>query len=67
MSKATERTLFSVIEITNPDGEKYTCVNWHHDLLPALDEINPNGQTTDKIIDIADDLVHHFDDDEEVS
>jgi hypothetical protein len=58
------RTLFSVEEVTPAEGEKYFEVSWLPDLHPALNELSPNGEITDKIIDIADDLIHAFEEDD---
>ena len=55
------RTLFSVTEVTLPDGTKAMEVDWHRDLYPALDELSPNGEITDKIVNIAEELIHAFD------
>lgn len=59
--KSKRRTLFSVIEVTLPNGNKEIELDWHRDLYPALDELSPNGEITDKVIDIAEELLSAFD------
>lgn len=51
------RTLFSVVEVTDKDGARHCEVNWHVDLYGPLDEISLNAELTDKIIDMAEDLL----------
>jgi len=59
-----QRTLFSAIEVTLSDGSKQIELDWHSDMYPALDELSPNGEMTDKIVDIAEELIHAFDEEE---
>lgn len=47
------KTLFSVIQAE--DGTLQ--VMWHPDLYPRLDSVSPNGEMTDRIIDIAEELM----------
>jgi len=54
--KPKSRTLFSVIEVTG-DGDRHCEVDWHRDISSVLDEISPNYEFTDKIIDMAEDLL----------
>jgi hypothetical protein len=64
MAKSKRRTLFSVIEVTLPNGDKQIQLDWHCDLYPALNELSPNGEITDKVIDIAEELIHAFDEED---
>lgn len=50
------RTLFSVVEMFDKDG-RYFMVDWHPDLHALLDELSPNGELTDKIINFAEELL----------
>ena len=50
------RTLFSVIEVGEGVTRHYE-VDWHPDLSEVLDEVSPNGELTDKIIDLAEGLL----------
>ncbi len=50
------KTLFSVIEVIDNRGEKSVQVDWHPELYSVLDAISPNGEITDRIIDIAEEL-----------
>jgi len=59
------RTLFSVIEVTPASGEPYCYVNWHHDLEGLMEVVNPNGEMTDKLIDIAEEILDASPDDDE--
>jgi hypothetical protein len=52
----TDRALFTVIEVTSDDGSVHMEVNWHPDLYPVLDEISPNAELTDRLIDIAEEI-----------
>ena len=53
----TRRTLFSVIEVIDAVGSRTFEVDWHPALYPILDEVSPNYQFTDKLIDIAETLL----------
>lgn len=59
---STRRTLFSVIEVTDAVGSRTFEVDWHPALYPILDEASPDGQITDKLIDIAETLLDDTDD-----
>lgn len=50
------RTLFSVIEVIDGVGSSSMEVDWNPDLYAVLDEIAPNGEVTDRIIDIAEEI-----------
>jgi predicted sugar kinase len=50
------RTLFSVIEITDKDGQKSFEVDWHPTMYSILDDKSPNGEVTDQIINLAEEL-----------
>jgi len=60
-----KRALFSVVQGTGNDGETFLYVDWAPELYPALDQLSPDGQITDRLIDTANELLHAFDDDEE--
>lgn len=60
------RTLFSAIEVTLDDGSKQIELDWNPDLYPVLDELSPNGEITDKVVDIAEELIHAADDDDDL-
>lgn len=47
------KTLFSVLQ--SDDG--IIQVDWHPDLYPALDVLSPNGEVTDRVIDVAEELL----------
>jgi hypothetical protein len=51
------RVLFSVIEVTNREGERTFEVDWHRDMYPILDEAYANGQMTDRLIELAEELL----------
>lgn len=55
-SATVRRTLFSVIQVTGSDGSTTYEVDWHPDLYPVLEMIGPNGEMTDKIIDLAEEI-----------
>lgn len=55
------RILFSAVEVTLADGSKQIELDWHPDMYPALEELGPNGEFTDKVIDLAEELLHAFD------
>lgn len=57
MSEATHKTLFSVIQTTDAEGHSFFQVDWHPDLYSALDEMTPEGVLTDRLIDLAEELV----------
>ena len=61
---SSRRTLFSAIEVTLPNGDKEIELDWHPDLYPVLDELSPNGEITDKVVDIAEELIHAFDEED---
>lgn len=52
------KTLFAVMQ--SADGTIY--VDWHPDLYSAVD---PDGKTTDRVIDIAEELLSAENDDDE--
>jgi hypothetical protein len=54
---ASRRTLFSVIEVISNDGEKSFEVEWHPEMYPFLDEAYANGQMTDRLIELAEELL----------
>lgn len=57
MSDATHKTLFSVIQTTDAEGNSYFQVDWHPDMPPILDDIFPEGKMTDRLIDFAEELI----------
>jgi hypothetical protein len=64
MMTTERRALFSAIEVTLSDGTKQIELDWHRDLYPVLDELSPNGEITDKIVDIAEELIRAFDEED---
>jgi hypothetical protein len=57
MSEVTHKTLFSVIQTTDAEGHSFFQVEWHKDLYPTLEEMTPEGVLTDRLIDLAEELV----------
>lgn len=57
------KTLFSVIQTTDADGNSFFQVDWHPDMYPILDEIYPEGKMTDRLIDLAEELMATDDED----
>ena len=60
----TRRTLFSVIEVTPNDGDPFRYVEWHADILPALEEFGPEGKAADHVIDFAEELLDLLEDED---
>ena len=58
------RMLFSVIEVTEASGESRCQVDWHPELYAILDEISPNAEITDRLIDIAEEILQSLNADE---
>lgn len=54
---AKSRTLFSVIHVTGDNGETWMQVDWNPDIYEALDRLGPNGELTDRLVDMAEELV----------
>ena len=50
---AERKILFSVVQ----ESDNTLAIEWHSDLYPVLDEILPNGEMTDRIIDIAEEIL----------
>lgn len=63
--KTVRRTLFSVIETTCGDERPTFEVDWHRDMYPILDDVSPNGEVTDRIVDIAEELTQPDDEENE--
>lgn len=61
------RVLFSVIQVTAKAGGTWMEVEWNHDLYPVLEHINPDGELTDRIVDLAEEVVRGPDDDSDTS
>jgi hypothetical protein len=57
MDVKNRRVLFSVIEVTDGVGSSHMEIDWHHDLYPILEVISPNGKMTDRVIDIAEEIL----------
>jgi len=57
--------LFTVLEITEANGDKSLTVDWNDDLYPALAEVSPEGEFTDRVIDLAEELMGEIDGDTE--
>lgn len=56
MSEKTEpKILFSVVQ--GPDGTLW--VDWHRDISLILEEISPDYELTDRLIDLAEEIVAH--------
>lgn len=57
MTEAKIRVLFSVEEVTEETGEVTMQVIWHPEIRVRLDDISPNYAYTDKLIDLAEEIV----------
>lgn len=57
-------TLLSVIEVTDKAGAKSFEVDWHSTMYPILDDVSPNGEITDRIIDLVEEIMQSFDEEE---
>lgn len=57
MADVKHKTLFSVIQTTDAEGHSFFQVEWHPDLYPVLDEMSPEGVLTDRLIDLAEELM----------
>ena len=60
MAGVIHKTLFSVIQTTDAGGHSFFQVDWHPDLYPVLDEMTPEGVLTDRLIDLAEELIGEF-------
>jgi hypothetical protein len=56
MTAVTHKTLFSVIQTTDAEGNSFFQVDWHPDLYPVLEEMSPEGVWTDRLINFAEEL-----------
>jgi hypothetical protein len=61
MADVTHKTLFSVIQTTDAEGKSFFQVDWHPDLYPTLEEMTPEGVLTDRLIDLAEELMDDVD------
>ena len=61
MTDAKQKTLFSVIQTTDAEGYSFFQVDWHPDLYPVLEEMSPEGVLTDRLIDLAEELMDDAD------
>ena len=57
MTDITHKTLFSVIQTTDADGNSFFQVDWHPDMHPLLDDMIPEGQMTGRLINLAEELI----------
>lgn len=57
MTDVTHKTIFSVIQTTDAEGHSFFQVDWHPDLYPVLEEMTPEGVLTDRLIDLAEELM----------
>ena len=46
-----------MIQTTDAEGHSFFQVEWHPDLYPVLDEMTPEGVLTDRLIDLAEELM----------
>ena len=53
----TRVVLFSVVRFIQEDGLQWSEVDWHPTLYPVLDQISPNGEVTDQLVGIGDELI----------
>ena len=67
VKQAQHRTLFSVIQTTDAEGNSFCQVDWHQDLYSVLDEITPEGVLTDRLIDLAEELLQAEEDEQTVT
>lgn len=65
MSDRETRTLFSVIEVIRPGGHIEMELEWHPSLYSRLDEIAPGGEFTDRILDLASEIMADINGDDE--
>jgi hypothetical protein len=54
---AQHKTLFSVIQTTDAEGHSFCQVDWHPDLYEVVDAQTPEGVLTDRLIDLAEELL----------
>jgi len=52
----TKRTTLFSVEQVRDGGEVHYEVKWSDDASAALDDISPNAEWTDRIIDLAEEL-----------
>ena len=54
MKMASQRTIFSVVEVIGSDGKPFLWVDWDPDVRETIDA---NGKDTDRVIDLAEEFL----------